>query len=160
VTVPGEASSAPARAVVEERRGGYEVSTDPARLDVPAVHAYLSRSYWAEGIPIDTVRRSIAGSLPFGLYADGGAQVGFARVVTDRATFAYLADVYVLEEHRGAGLGVWLVDFITRHPDLQDLRRWSLATRDAHDLYRRFGWTELASPDRWMERHFPDVYRR
>ncbi|MDB4951719.1 MAG: family acetyltransferase [Gemmatimonadetes bacterium] len=157
MTVDGGGAPATPGEVAEERRGEYEVSTDPARLDVPAVHAYLTRSYWAEGIPIETVRRSIAGSLPFGLYADG-VQVGFARVVTDRATFAYLADVYVLEEHRGAGLGVWLVDFIMRHPDLQGLRRWSLATRDAHDLYRKFGWTELKSPDRWMERHFPDVY--
>jgi GNAT superfamily N-acetyltransferase len=145
-------------AVVTEQRGEYAVSTDAARLDVEAVHAYLARSYWAEGIPIEVVRRSIAGSLCFGLY-HGERQVGFARIVSDLATFAYLADVYVLEEHRGHGLGVWMVDFVTRHPDLQGLRRWSLATRDAHDLYRKFGWTDLTSPERWMERHFPDVYR-
>jgi GNAT superfamily N-acetyltransferase len=145
--------------IVSERRGEYVVSTDPAGLDVQAVHAYLTRSYWSEGIPIEVVRRSIANSLCFGLYR-GAEQVGFARIVSDLATFAYLADVYVLEEHRGHDLGVWLVDFITRHPDLQGLRRWSLATRDAHELYRRFGWTDLKSPERWMERHFPDLYRR
>jgi GNAT superfamily N-acetyltransferase len=104
------------------------------------------------------VERSIRGSLCFGIHHDTG-QVGFARIISDLATFAYLADVYVLEEHRGHGLGVWLVDFIMRHPDLQGLRRWMLATRDAHGLYRKFGWTELTQPERWMQRHFPDVYR-
>jgi GNAT superfamily N-acetyltransferase len=145
--------------VVAEQRGDYRISTDASLMDVDAVHAYLTRSYWAEGIPRDVVARSIRGSLCFGIHHPTG-QVGFARVTSDLATFAYLADVYVLEEHRGHGLGVWLVDFIVRHPDLQGLRRWMLATRDAHDLYRRFGWTDLSQPERWMQRHFPDVYRR
>jgi len=143
----------------EVRRGPRTVTTDPARFDLDVVHRYLTRSYWAEGIPRAVVERSIAGSLCFGLL-DGEAQVGFARVISDRATFAYLADVFVLESHRGQGLGVWLMECVMAHPDLQGLRRWSLVTRDAHDLYRRHGFTELQSPDRWMEKHDPDVYRR
>ena len=131
-------------------RAPYLISTDPARIDVPAVHAYLSGSYWAEGIPLALVTRSIAGSLPFGIY-QGKDQVGFARVVTDRATFAYLADVYVLESHRGKGLSKWLMEVILAHPGLQGLRRFLLATRDAHGLYRLFGFTPLAKPEAFME---------
>jgi GNAT superfamily N-acetyltransferase len=127
-----------------------EISTDPARLDPDAIHAYLSRSYWAAGIPREIVARSIAHSLCFGVY-DGGRQVGFARVVTDRATYAYLADVYILESHRGRGLGVRLVEQVMAHPDLQGLRRWGLVTQDAHGLYRRFGFEPLAHPERYME---------
>ena len=146
-------------AALHERRGEYLLSTDAALVQPEAVHAYLSRSYWAAGIPLEVVRRSIAGSLCFGIYRHG-AQVGFARIISDRATLAYLADVYVLEEHRGHGLGVWLVDFIMRHPDLQGLRRWMLATQDAHGLYQKFGWTAVTTPERWMQRHFPDVYKQ
>lgn len=146
--------------MISERRGEYLVSDDPGLLDVGAVQSFLSTTYWAAGIPLEVVRRAIAGSLPFGVYHEREGQVGFARVVTDRATFAYLADVYVLEPHRGRGLSVWLVDFITRHPDLQKLRRWMLMTRDAHGLYARFGFTPLPEPSRAMERHDPDVYRR
>src|SRR5207245_9210547 len=135
----------------EHRRGTFVISTDPARLDVGAIHAYLSRSYWAVGRPRAVVERSIAGSICFGLY-DGPRQIGFARVITDRATYAYLADVYVLEEYRGQGLGVWLVDRVVAHPDLQDLRRFCLATRDAHGLYRKFGFEALSHPERVMER--------
>lgn len=138
-------------------RGEYAISTDPGRLDVPAIHAYLTRSYWASGIPLEVVARSIAHSLPFGLF-HGDAQVGFARVVTDRATFAYLADVYVLEEHRGRGLSKWLVESVLDHADLQGLRRFLLATRDAHGLYARYGFRPLANPSRMMEIHAPDVY--
>jgi len=145
-------------AVLEERRGEYLLSTDRERVQVDAVHAYLTRSYWSAGIPVEVVERGVRNSLCFGIYHDG-AQVGFARIISDLATFAYLADVYVLEEHRGQGLSVWLMDFIIRHPDLQGLRRWMLATQDAHGLYRKFGWTDLASPERWMQRHFPDVYQ-
>jgi GNAT superfamily N-acetyltransferase len=129
---------------------GIEISTDPARLDLDAIHAYLTRSYWAAGIPRDVVARSIAHSLCFGVY-DGGGQVGFARVVTDRATYAYLADVYILESHRGRGLSLRLMEQVMVHPDLQGLRRWSLLTRDAHGLYRRFGFEPLARPERHME---------
>ena len=145
--------------VREWRRDGLVISTDPLRLDLDAVHAFLSRrSYWAEGIPLDTMRRSIAHSLPFGVY-DGDRMIAFARVVTDYAVVAYVADVFVLEEHRGRGVGKWLVEVVMQHPDLQGLRRWTLATRDAHELYRRFGFTE-ADPTRLMDKLDPDVYRR
>ncbi|HEY6554316.1 MAG TPA: GNAT family N-acetyltransferase, partial [Vicinamibacteria bacterium] len=119
---------------------------------------FLARSYWAQGIPREVVDRSIEGSLAFGLFEDG-AQVGFARVVTDRATFAYLADVYVLESRRGRGLGRWLVECVTAHPDLQGLRRFALVTRDAHDVYRPFGFEPLRAPERYMERVLADPYR-
>jgi GNAT superfamily N-acetyltransferase len=133
------------------QRDGYLISTDASMLDLEVVHGYLSRSYWAAGVPEDVVRRSIENSLCFGVYR-GEEQAGFARVVTDRATFAYLADVFVLEEHRGQGIGKWLVEVILSHPELQGLRRWMLATRDAHDLYRRYAFTELARPGLFMER--------
>jgi GNAT superfamily N-acetyltransferase len=131
-------------------RPPFLISTDPRRVDVAAVHAYLSRSYWAEGIPIELVAKSIEGSLPFGIY-EGPMQVGFARVITDRATFAYLADVYVLESHRGKGLSKWLMEVIRGHPELQGLRRFLLATRDAHGLYAQYGFTPLAKPEAFME---------
>jgi GNAT superfamily N-acetyltransferase len=141
----------------EWTQGEYTVSTDRQRLDYDLIHSFLTESYWAAGIPIDVVRRSIENSLPFGVYR-GAEQVGFARVVTDYATFAYLADVFVVEAHRGRGLAKWLVDVIASHPDLQGLRRWMLATRDAHELYRGVGFTELKQPGRWMERHDAEVY--
>ena len=135
----------------------YEISTDHARLDIPAIHAFLSQTYWSPGIPRAVVERAIAHSLCFGVFHDG-AQVGFARAVTDRATFAYLADVYLLEAHRGRGVARRLVAAIVAHPELQGLRRMMLATRDAHGLYAKFGFRPLASPDRMMELHKPDVY--
>lgn len=143
---------------VEERQDNFLISTDPSRLDAHAIHAYLDRSYWAAGIPVEVVERAIRGSLCFGLY-DGDRQIGFARTVTDRATFAYLADVYVLESYRGRGLSKWMMRVIMAHPDLQGLRRFSLATKDAHGLYAQFGFTPLAHPDRHMEIARPDVYR-
>jgi GNAT superfamily N-acetyltransferase len=142
---------------VEWRRGEYLVSTDRSRLDLAVIHGYLTTSYWAAGIPLETVRRSIEGSLPFGLY-HGDTQIGFARVITDYASFAYIGDVFVLEAHRGQGLARWLMEVIVAHPDLQGLRRWLLATRDAHGLYRKVGFSELAAPERWMERHLPGIY--
>ncbi len=129
----------------------YDISTDPARLQLAAIHAYLTRSYWSPGVPRDVVARAIANSLCFGIYLDE-AQVGFARVVTDKASFAYLADVYVLEAHRRQGLSKRLVAAIQAHPDLQGLRRFMLATRDAHGLYAQFGFRPVAAPDRLMER--------
>jgi len=131
----------------EWERGDYIISTDPARIDLAEVHRYLSQSYWAPGIPKEVIARSVAGSLTFGVYR-GAEQVGFARVITDRATFAYLADVYVLEAHRGRGLARWLMEVIRGHPELQGLRRWLLATRDAHGLYAQFGFTPVARPHR------------
>jgi len=145
----------------EWRRDGYAISTDPARLDVRVIHEFLAlRSYWARQIPLELVQRSIEHSLCFGLYA-GDEQVGFSRVVTDYAVFAWLGDVFVLESHRGRGLGTWLVETVVGCPELQGLRRWDLATNDAHELYRRFGFGK-ANPARMMERlaPAPDVYRR
>ena len=126
------------------------MSTDPARLDVGAIHTYLKDSYWARGIPRQVVERSLRNSLGFGVY-DGDALVGFARVVTDLATFAYIGDVFVLEAYRGRGLSKWLMQCMVEHPDLKDLRRWHLATRDAHGLYAKFGFAE-PPPGKHMER--------
>jgi GNAT superfamily N-acetyltransferase len=135
----------------------YEFSTDPARLDVDAIHAFLTQSYWSPGIPRATVARAIANSLCFGVFWQG-QQVGFARVITDKTTFAYLCDVYVLEAHRGHGLAKQLMEHVTKHPDLQGLRRMMLATRDAHGLYAQYGFTPLAAPDRIMEVLRPNIY--
>jgi GNAT superfamily N-acetyltransferase len=138
---------------------GYSISTDVKSLDVDVIHGYLAQSYWSPGIPRNVVERAIANSLCFGVFR-GAAQVGFARVVTDRATFAYLADVFVLEAHRGQGLAKAMVRAILAHADLQGLRRWLLATRDAHALYRQFGFKELANAGSVMEIRDPDVYQR
>lgn len=138
-------------------RGTFTVTCDPARLDEAAVAEFLASSYWARGIPPATVRKSLANSLCFALL-DGERQVGFARVISDYATIAYLGDVFVLPEYRGRGLAKWLMECVTRHPELQGLRRWILATRDAHGLYERFGFTPLAKPGVFMERHDPEVY--
>ena len=138
---------------------GYSISTDAKGFDLGVIHGYLSQSYWSPGIPRSVVERAIANSLCFGVFS-GAAQVGFARVVTDRATFAYLADVFVLEAHRGKGLAKAMVRAILAHADLQGLRRWLLATRDAHDLYRQLGFKELANPVSMMEIRDPDVYQR
>jgi N-acetylglutamate synthase-like GNAT family acetyltransferase len=121
-------------------RDGYVISTDAERLDVDAIHAFLRQAYWSPNVPRDVVERSIDNSLNFGLYDRDGAQVGFARMVTDRAAFGYLADVYVLEPHRRHGLGKWLVETVLAHPDLQGLRRIVLGTADAHSLYERYGF--------------------
>jgi GNAT superfamily N-acetyltransferase len=131
-------------------RGPYVVSTDPARLDAPAVHRFLSTSYWADGIGIDLVRRSLEASLCFGLYAPEG-QIGLVRVITDRATFAYLCDVYVLPAYQGQGLGRWLMECVMASPQLQGLRRWMLVSRDAHRLYEHVGFRVAANPERVME---------
>jgi GNAT superfamily N-acetyltransferase len=144
---------------MEHRRGEVVVTTDPARLDLDFIHGYLVRSYWAEGIPRETVERSVANSLAFGVY-ERDKQVGFARVITDYATFAYLADVFIIESHRGRGLSKFLMQCITEHPQLQGLRRRVLATLDAHGLYAQFGFGQLKSPERYMEAFDPDVYKR
>lgn len=136
----------------------YEISTDASRFDIDAIHATLTQSYWSPGIPRETVVKATANALCFGVFHHG-EQVGFARMITDRATFAYLADVYVAEAHRGKGVSKKLMAFILAHPDLQGLRRIMLATRDAHALYAQFGFTPLKAPDRLMEKHAPDVYQ-
>ena len=133
-------------------KDGFTITTDKRALDVEFIHEFLAKtSYWAQGRSLELVQRSIENSLNFGVFHDN-RQVGFARVVTDFATFAWLADVFIADEYRGRQLGVWLIEVITSHPQLQGFRRWLLATRDAHELYRRFGFTELAEPKRWMER--------
>lgn len=144
--------------VVEDRRGEFLVSTNRERLNLDVVHGFLTNCYWAKGIPREVVERSVKHSLCFGIYEPGGAQVGFARVVSDFATVAYLGDVFVLETHCGRGLSKWLMECIVQHPALQNLRRWILLTRDAHRLYSRFGFTPLNAPERYMELHRPDVY--
>ena len=142
---------------MEWQRDGFTVSTEKAKLDREAIHAFLSTSYWARGIPRQVVDRSIEHSLCFGLY-QGGRLAGFARVITDHATFAYLSDVFVLDAHRGRGIGTWFMEVVMAHPDLQNLRRWMLATADAHGLYRKVGFTELSKPERMMEKLLPDAY--
>jgi len=135
----------------------YEITCDRTRLDIDAIHGFLSQAYWSPGIPRALVERAMANSLCFGVFHQG-QQVGFARVVTDKATFAYLADVYILPEHRGKGLSRRLMERVIQHPDLQGLRRFLLATRDAHALYAKFGFKPLAAPERIMEIHNPGVY--
>jgi GNAT superfamily N-acetyltransferase len=163
----------------EQRRGAFVISTDRSRLDVDLIHEFLTNCYWAKGIARDVVERSIENSLCFGIYdqsdrkspllpkpgrsgapavIDGSTQVGFARIISDFATIAYLGDVFVLESHRGRGLGKWMMECIVQHPALQKLRRWILLTRDAHGLYQQFGFTPIAAPDRFMELHNPKVY--
>ncbi|HKE95883.1 MAG TPA: GNAT family N-acetyltransferase [Povalibacter sp.] len=137
----------------------YLVTTDKSLFDVAAIHAYLTRSYWSPGIPLETVARAIDNSLCFAVLR-GREQIGFARVITDKATFAYLADVYVLEGHRGQGLSKRLMQAVNSHPELQGLRRFMLATLDAHGLYRQFGFAAPASPGNLMERLDPDIYTR
>ena len=146
-----ELQSDPTLAISSYTRGEYMISTDPLLLDVDAIHGYLSRSYWATGRPLSVVKTSLRHSLNFGLY-HGRTQVGLARVVTDYVIFAYLCDVYVLEEHRGHGLGKWLINTVVNDPALQSIRRFMLATRDAHGLYAQNGFTPLAEPEILMER--------
>ena len=137
----------------------FTITTAQEKLDVEFIHAFLTRSYWAEGIPRDVIKRSIEGALCFGVF-ENNRQIGFARMITDKATFAYLADVFIIEEYRGRGLSKWLMEVIMSHPSLQGLRRMMLATRDAHGLYEKFGFTALQNVDRWMQKHDPDIYKR
>ena len=159
--------------IAESRRGEFLISTDPRRLDLDAIHQFLTNSYWAKGIPREVVARSIEHSLCFGIYDEGRArlprparerragapQVGFARVVSDFATIAYLGDVFVLDAYRGRGLGRWMMESIVDHPRLEGLRRWILVTRDAHGLYSKFGFRAVKAPESYMERHRADIYQ-
>ena len=143
---------------MEWHRGEYLISTDRDKLQLDMIHRFLSEeSYWANSRSMDQTQEAISNSICFGLYTEG-QQIGFARVVTDKATFAYLGDVFILSEFRGRGLSKWLMEVIISHPDLQGLRRWILATRDAHKLYRKFGFDALKFPERWMEKAAPDAY--
>jgi GNAT superfamily N-acetyltransferase len=146
--------------ICEERKDGFLISTDNSKLDIDLIYDYLSNhSYWAKGIPFDTVKKSIDNAVCFGLF-ENDKQIGFARVVTDKATFGYLGDVFILESHRGKGLSKWLMECILKHPELQGFRRWILLTRDAQDLYRQFGFIEFHDPARCMELWYPDVYKK
>ncbi|WP_105254457.1 GNAT family N-acetyltransferase [Pseudoalteromonas sp. T1lg75] len=137
---------------------GYRISTKHEDLDFEVIYQFISQSYWAMGIPRATLRKAIDNSLCFGVFENGGIQVGFARLITDRATFAYLADVFVVEAHRGKGLSKWLVESIVSHPDLQGLRRMVLATRDAHGLYAQYGFKRIENPEILMQIWQPDIY--
>ena len=134
----------------ETHKDNFTISTDPSRLNRDAIVDMLARSYWAKGRPRERTERALDNSLVFGIY-DGDKQIGLARVVSDYAIFAYLCDVFIHEEYRAHGLGKWLIEIIMSHPDLQGLRRWTLATSDAHGLYRQFGWNPISNPDKWME---------
>ncbi len=136
--------------ILETQLDRFTISTDPSRLDVEAIADMLSRSYWAKGRARETIALSLQHSLTFGIY-EGSRQIGLARIVSDYTTFAWLCDVFIHEDYRGKGLGKWLMQTIHSHPDLQGLRRWLLATRDAHGLYAQYGWKPLANPERWME---------
>jgi len=139
---------------------GYRISTDQSELDIKSIHEFISKSYWAEGIPMAILTRAISNSLCFGVFSKEKEQVGFARMITDLATYAYLADVYILEDHRGKGLSKWLMEEIMSHSDLQGLRRMTLATADAHGLYEKYGFSELAKPEIFMENWNPEIYKK
>jgi GNAT superfamily N-acetyltransferase len=142
------------------QRGDYEIDTNPARLDLDVTHKFLSEdAYWSQGVPREILERAVGNSMIFGAYRDG-AQAGFVRVVSDKATFAWVCDVFVLPEHRGQGLGKYLMECVMAHPELQGLRRWMLATRDAHGLYQQYGFTDLHDATRYMEKWDPDIYKR
>lgn len=137
----------------------FTITTEKEKLDIEVIHSFLTRSYWAEGISKEVIKRSIEGALCFGLF-ENGKQIGFARMITDKATFAYLADVFIIEEYQGRGLSKWLMEVIMSHPSLQGLRRMMLATRDAHGLYEKFGFTALNHVDRWMQINDPNIYKQ
>ena len=145
--------------IISEQKGEFLITTDKSKLDLNVIHNFLANeSYWSKNIPFEIVKTATENSLNFGLFFKDN-QIGYARVVTDFATTAYLADVFVLKEFRGNGLSKWLMEIIMSHPELQGLRRWILATKDAHGLYKQFGWKSIANPERWMEKHNPDVYK-
>jgi GNAT superfamily N-acetyltransferase len=139
-------------------RSNFSISTDKNKLNLNYIHQFLSQSYWAECIPIEIVKRSVEGAMCFGVY-DRENQIGFARVITDKATFGYLADVFIDPNYRGKGLSKWLMETIMNHPDLQGFRSWQLATRDAHGLYEKFGFKPLDNPERIMRKAVPDIYK-
>ena len=151
VTDQGTGPAPTGDATSDWQRGEYEISTDPARIDRDAVHRFLADAYWAADRPTDVIDRSLDGSLTFGLYR-GGVQVGMARVVTDFATFAWLCDVYIEPDHRGGGLGQWLIEVVLEHPALREVPRWLLGTSYSHSLYARFGFTAIPEPEKYMIR--------
>lgn len=141
-------------------KDNFCISTEKAKLDITEIHYFLStQAYWCLNIPFDKVKNAAQNSLNFGVYHNN-KQIGYARIISDFSTIAYLGDVYILEEYRGNGLSKWLIETIMNHPNLQGLRRWILLTGDAHGLYRQFGWTEIADPTKWMELHNRNVYQK
>lgn len=138
---------------------GYKISEDLSEMDLKAVHGYLSNAYWSKGIPFEKMYEALQNSLCFGILTESGSQIGFARMITDKATFAYLADVFILQDHRGKGLSKWLMEAILSHRDLQGLRRMMLATKDAHGLYKKFGFEALENPEKLMELLNLNVYQ-
>lgn len=143
---------------VKAEKGEYLLSTDKSKLDLKMIHEFLStESHWAKNIPYERVKKSIENSLCFGLYHND-KQIGFARVISDYSTIAYLGDLFILKDHRGKGLSRWMLEVIMNHPDLTGLRRWILVTKDAHDVYQQYGWAMVARPENWMEIHDPDAY--
>ena len=144
--------------ILKLKNENFVIDTIAAKLQLDVIYGYLSRSYWSENIPRAIVEKSVKNSFCFGVY-HFDTQVGFARLITDYCTFAYLADVFILEQYRGKGLSKWLMHEILRHPDLQTLRRWNLSTADAHGLYQKFGFTALKKPEVYMELVFPDIYK-
>jgi GNAT superfamily N-acetyltransferase len=143
--------------ILETHRDRFTISTDPARLDIDAICDFLTRAYWANTRPCERTEHAIQNSLVFGVY-EGDRQIGVARVVSDYAVFAYLCDVFIHEDYRTHGLGKWLIETVLEHPDLKEVRRWLLATYDAHGLYERFGFAAIEEPERWMQmvRRFPE----
>jgi GNAT superfamily N-acetyltransferase len=139
--------------------GEFSITTDKTKMDIPLIHRYITRSYWAEGIPFETVVKAVEGSLCFGVF-HGDKQIGVARVITDAATFAYLCDVFIDESYRGRGLGKWLMETILGHEQLQGLRRFALTTKDAHGLYSQYGFAPLPLPERWMMIQDTDIYKK
>lgn len=146
--------------LLEETKDGFLLSTDKSKLDLTSIHDYLSnRSYWAKGVPFDVVKKAAENSICFGIY-ENGKQIGYARVITDMATIAYIGDVYIHEDYRRIGLSKWLMECIMKHPELQSLRRWILLTKDAHGLYHKYGFKEPEDFSLYMELKNPDVYKR
>jgi len=144
--------------IFEEKKDNYFLSTEKSKLDIKFIHDFLcNKSYWAKGILLETVKTAIENSLCYGIYING-KQVGFARVVSDKSTFGYIGDVFVVDEHRGKGLSKWLMECIMKHPELQGFRRWIILTRDAHSLYQKFGFTPVKKPQNYIENHSPEVY--
>ena len=145
--------------IITTTKGDFTISTDKSKLDLEVIHDYLAnQSYWSKNIPKERIRKSIANALCFGIYYKD-KQIGYAKVVSDFSTMAYLGDVFVLEDYRGQGLSKWLMETIMSHPEITGLRRWILLTSDAHELYKKFGWQPIASPEKWMEIHRPDIFR-
>ncbi len=146
--------------IITEQKGDFCITTDRSKLDLKVIHDFLAnQSYWSGNIPFDVVKTAVDNSLNFGLFHHD-RQIGYARVISDFSSIAYLGDVFILEEFRGQGHARWLMDKVMTHPCLQGLRRWILLTRDAHELYKKYGWTPIANPDKWMEKYDPNVYKK